>query len=395
MNGWRKIILPVALAVMSIECNRGQMLDIKTLEDALGNGTPLIENDTTAVFIYKGEAKRVSVSGDMTNWVNTIDLTRFDDTDLFYVRVNLPADARIEYMFIVDDQDAITDPACPNVVLNGLGAHSELAMPAYRYHPVFDSVRDGTPGGYARVQQHLIDAEALGYQKEIYVYTPPGYEETTDRYPTVYIQDGRDYIEFAHTPAVLDYLISTGAIVPVIAVFVSPPNRHETDEPNRVTEYGLNPLFADWMALELVAFVDSRYRTLASPTARMIAGDSFAGLVSVYVPFQYPDVFGISYSQSGYLSLNGGAVIDAFSDSEKKPIRLYVDVGIYERTVGLGWLPDDEIDFTAGNREFKRVLEQKGYDFVYREYPEGHTWGNWRAHLIDAMTHFFPKHDNT
>ena len=36
------------------------------------------------------------------------------------------------------------------------------------------------------------------------------------------------------------------------------------------------------------------------------------------------------------------------------------------------------------------ALAAKGYDFVYAEYPQGHTWGNWRAHLLDALPHFFP-----
>jgi enterochelin esterase-like enzyme len=37
----------------------------------------------------------------------------------------------------------------------------------------------------------------------------------------------------------------------------------------------------------------------------------------------------------------------------------------------------------------KDALAEKGYDFVYKEYPEGHTWGNWRRHLIDALIHFY------
>ncbi len=59
------------------------------------------------------------------------------------------------------------------------------------------------------------------------------------------------------------------------------------------------------------------------------------------------------------------------------------------RTVGKGWLPDEEIDFVAANRRFRDVLSEGGYDFEYREYPEGHTWGNWRRHVADALIHYF------
>jgi enterochelin esterase-like enzyme len=37
------------------------------------------------------------------------------------------------------------------------------------------------------------------------------------------------------------------------------------------------------------------------------------------------------------------------------------------------------------------VLDKKGYDVVQREYHEGHTWGNWRRHLIDALEDYFGK----
>ena len=104
-----------------------------------------------------------------------------------------------------------------------------------------------------------------------------------------------------------------------------------------------------------------------------------------------PDVFGLGYSQSGYLSFNDNALIEAYQKARSQPIRLYLDIGLYEQKVGQGWLPENEIDFLRANREFRKVLTEKGYDFIYREYPERHAWGNWRAHLTDALVHYFPS----
>ncbi|MEM8678426.1 MAG: alpha/beta hydrolase-fold protein, partial [Planctomycetota bacterium] len=229
---------------------------------------------------------------------------------------------------------------------------------------------------------------ALGYEKEIHVYQPPEADPDTPR-PTIYIHDGRDYIEFAHIPAVLDDLIRRGKIQPVNAVFVSPPNRHQSDMPNRTTEYGLNPKYVTFMADELVPFVDGRFPTIQRPDARMTVGDSYAGLVAASLVHARPDCFGLGYSQSGYVSCEDDTLIERYKTKPKGDIRLYVDVGIFERTVGKGWLPDDEIDFVEGNRRFRDVLQTNGYDFVYREYPEGHTWGNWRRHFVDGVIHFF------
>ena len=360
------------------------------MERAKAIGTPLLENDSTAVFIYHGPALRVRISGDMTHWAGEVEFTRIPDTDVHYYRGIYPAAARLEYALIVDDHPPIPDPLCPNKVLNGLGALSEVVMPAYRYHPIFESVRGGTFGNYDRVEQHQLPAGIMDYPAEIHVYTPPGYDVSDQSLPTLYLQDGRDYIEYAHTPAVLDHLIESEAIAPLLAVFISPPNRHQPEMPNRATEYGLNPDYARFMAEELVPFVQQRYRTVEQPAARLVAGPSFGGLVSAYVPFQHPDVFGLSYSQSGYMSFQDDALIEAYRQAERKPIRLYVDIGLYEQSVGRGWLPDAEVDFLAANRRFQDLLAAKGYDFVYREYPEGHTWGNWRSHLMDALAHFFP-----
>ena len=65
-------------------------------------------------------------------------------------------------------------------------------------------------------------------------------------------------------------------------------------------------------------------------------------------------------------------------------------VGTYETVVGAGLLPEAERDFLAANRRLRDALTARGYEFVYAEYPEGHTWGNWRAHLVGALRHFFP-----
>ncbi len=382
-----KLVLDVAAAG---EASAREDLAEAFMQQVKAAGTPDLENDTTAVFVYRGPANRVRIMGDMTQWADEIEMERIAGTDVHYYRGTYSAGARLEYLLLLDDLPPATDPLCRFKVLSGLGAHSELAMPGYVYPSVFDSVRTGRQGDYERVERHILPAGIMGYQTQIHVYVPPGYAPSSARYPAVYILDGQDYIEYAHTPAALDFLIESGAIVPVVAVFISPPNRHEAGMPNRTTEYGLNPDYARFMADELVPFVEEHYQLTEAPSARLVAGDSYAGLASVYIPFQQPDVFGLGYSQSGYLSLQSDTLIEAFRQASPKPIRLYVDIGLYERKVGQGWLPDDEIDFLAANRRFREVLSAKGYDYVYREYPEGHTWGNWRVHLIDALVHFFP-----
>ncbi len=365
------------------------------------NRTPLIEGDSAAVFLYRGEARVVSLLGDMNGWNKPTPLRRIEGTDLWYRRERVEPEARLEYTFMVDtdaegfgaELSGVQDERNPHRVLSGFGAFSELAMPGYEYPEVFAPFRDGTPGSFEGLDLLTIPTGVLPYEHEALVYTPPGYaDDEAVHYPTVTFMDGRDYVAFAHVPAVLDWLIEQDEIEPVIAVFLDPPNRHGFQEPNRTTEYGLNDDFVTFLADELVPFIDARYRTRTDPESRLIVGDSYGGLIATYVPFRRSDVFGLGYGQSGYHSFQNNTLIRLVQEADVPPIRLYIDVGTYERTVGVGLLPDAEIDFTAANRRMRDVLAARGYDFVYAEYPEGHTWGNWRAHLLDALPHFFPSH---
>ena len=360
--------------------------------------TPLVERDTAAVFLWRGEANSVGLLGDVGAWAETLPLARVAGTDLWWRRVRLEPEARVEYLFMVDEAAegfgaellGRPDPTNPHRVLSGFGPFSELAMPGYAYPEVFEAVRDGTPGSSEGLALHTLAPRALPYEHEILVYTPPGYEAASARYPAVYFVDGRDYVAFAHAPRVLDRLIERGEIEPVVAVFIDPPNRHGPDAPNRTTEYGMNDDFVAFLADELAPFVDAHYRTRTDAAGRLIVGDSYGGLIATYVPFRRPGAFGLGYSQSGYHSFQEDRMIRLVEEHEPVPIRLYVDVGTYETVVGAGLLPEAERDFLAANRRLRDALTARGYEFVYAEYPEGHTWGNWRAHLVGALRHFFP-----
>ncbi len=93
------------------------------------------------------------------------------------------------------------------------------------------------------------------------------------------------------------------------------------------------------------------------------------------------------------MSFRGDSLINLYRDSEKLDLKLAFDTGTYETHVGGGYLNPSEADFTAANRRMEQVLKAKGYEYHYDEYPEGHTWGNWRQHLFDILPWFFSGHE--
>jgi enterochelin esterase-like enzyme len=96
-----------------------------------------------------------------------------------------------------------------------------------------------------------------------------------------------------------------------------------------------------------------------------------------------------AYSQSGYFSFNNNRLLKLFDEQPAKKLKLFFDIGTYEEKVGADFLPSAELDFTDANRKMRDILLYKEYDFMYKEYHEGHTWGNWRRHLIDGLIYFF------
>ena len=352
---------------------------------------PVFEDDTTYILLYKGDKDSAGIIGDMTNWSEIVQMKKIEGTDLFYYRGNTECNARLEYwlMFSKDGFPSL-DSLNEYKALNGLGELSELAMPKYMRHRYFDNYIHGEKGIAENLKVHEIDSKFLEYKHTIHVYLPPGYNEN-EKYPVLYMQDGIDYVEFAQVPNTATNLINENKIKPMMVVFVTPPNRLKPGFPNRMSEYGLNENYVKFFTEELVEFVDKNYSTKTEPEYRLVAGDSFGGLISAYIPFARPDIFGNSYSQSGYQSFNKDQLINSYKSADKKNIKLYVDCGLYERAVGASFLPKEETDFLAANRRFKNILEEKGYNFIYKEYPEGHTWGNWRRHLIDALIYFFGK----
>ena len=352
---------------------------------------PLLENDSTVVFFYYGKQDSAGVIGDMTSWAEPKLMTRVGKTDLYYLKDSYEKNARIEYWLTYGKNSFPSiDSLNQYLVLNGFGPISELAMPEYERHEYFNEYIHGEKGDGKDLKHHNIPSKFLNYDHDVHVYLPPGCTEDI-KYPVIYLNDGYDYVEFAATPYVLDRMIKENKIDPVIAVFVTPPNRFEPKFPNRMTEYGMNDDYVKFLADELVPFIDNNYSTKRDAQDRIIAGSSYGGLISFYVSFSRPEVFGKAYSQSGYHSFRKNEMIKLVRENDVKDIKAYVDVGTYETIVGANLLPADELNFTRGNRDLKAALTDKGYDFIYKEYPEGHTWGNWRRHLIDALIYFYGK----
>lgn len=332
-------------------------------------GFPYLTGDS-ANFIYRGEVSNIKIAGDFNNWdPGFYFLSNVSGTDFHYRSVTFELDARLDYKYVIDNTDWILDPLNPNTCTGGFGPNSELAMPAY-VQPWEIEEYTGTPQG--TIIEDQIESTNVGNTFQLKIYLPNDYNpDLPGGYPTVYFQDGFEYISLGYANDVLDNLIDSNLCSPVIAVFVKPNDRNNEYAGSMRNPYRL------FFVEELVPFIDSEYNTIPNPRGRAVLGDSFGGNISALISYNHPDIFGNCGLHSGAFWPNDYEAYYLVTDGPVEDIRWASVWGTYE---GL-W---------ENMRAFRDFLEGNGYDLHWMERPEGHSWGLWRATIDELVPYFFP-----
>lgn len=137
------------------------------------------------------------------------------------------------------------------------------------------------------------------------VYLPPGYGESSQRYPVLYslaayTNAGPGQVAWRNhgesLPQRLDRLIQSGAMAPAIVVF---PDCYTSLGGNQYVNSPALGRYADFLIEELVPAVDARYRTLASPRSRGVFGKSSGGFGALHLVMAHPGHFAVAASHAG------------------------------------------------------------------------------------------------
>ena len=335
--------------------------------------TAPITTGSQAIFIYQGAAHTIHLNGDMNNWIldEAPQLTRLEGTDMWYYAAEFEPTARLDYQYVLNGVNFRLDPLNPNTVRGGFGTNSELAMPDYQTPPELRPTAEEIPAG--TLTSHTLNSSHLNQTRTFYVYQPPG-QLVGARLPSVYFNDGTDFLNIIDAPAILDRLIAGRHIPPVIAVFVLPVIRDD--------DYTLNENYANFMALELVPFIQANFDADPAPEKTAVLGPSLGGLAAVHTAVLHPDVFGLAAGQSGAYSVNEGALLRRIAGQGAPGVRFYLVVGRYETAVSGS---SDEGNLLEANQQLADILEDKGYPHLYEELPQGHSWGLWRSTIGRAL----------
>lgn len=222
----------------------------------------------------------------------------------------------------------------------------------------------------------------------ITVFLPPDYGASR-RYPVLYVNDGQNRETVGLAPT-LQRLYAEKRVAAFIAVAIDMP-------PDRIGAYGLSdrlagrsiigdsrigPIgkdahaYSQWLAHELVPYVDAHYATDPTPRGRAILGWSLGGLNAFNLGWQYPDVFATvgAFSPSFWLSSDRTTPQAAqrtrlaqrmvAASEPRDGLRLWIDVGDREEENdrdgdGVIDVVDDACDLVLGT-ELAPGIRQTG-----------------------------------
>ena len=163
-----------------------------------------------------------------------------------------------------------------------------------------------------RIDTGVIDSAALRgnplgdpAERPVHVYLPPGYDESDERFPTVFVLQGyTGQVEmwfnrkpFVPTfPQALDAVIASGECPPVIVVLVDAWNAYGGSQ---YVDSPATGRYHSYVVNDVVPWVDARYRTIPDRESRAVAGKSSGGFAAMITPMLRPDVFGALASHAG------------------------------------------------------------------------------------------------
>ena len=248
---------------------------------------------------------------------------------------------------------------------------------------VYPFFRDDTRCSVCELMPPL--ASPTGIEHRFRVFLPPGYHENTlKRFPVLYMHDGHNLFfkeeafvgKIWGTDEVINTLDKMDAIEEVIVVGIYPHDRTNEYTMPGYEDYGR------FLVEKLKPLVDEKYRTLTDAPNTAVMGSSLGGVVSFYLGWQWPKVFGKIACLSSTFSYRDN-LLSRVSSEPKRKIQIYLDSG---------W-PSDNYEATRSMRD---RLIWKGYrpgsELFYLAFPQAeHDEKAWAARSPIPLQFFFGK----
>ena len=400
--------------------------------------SPEIADDNKVTFrISAPEANSVSVRGDWGGMGGGSPQMVKDANGLWSVTVGPLESELYGYTFNIDGAQ-VWDPANNHLKRDGTRITSVLIVPGEKGD--LYSIQDVPHGTLAKV---WYDSPTLNLKRRMYVYTPPGYETSGEKYPVLYLLHGAGgdedaWTSLGRTPQILDNLIAAGRAKPMIVVMTN-GNANQTAAPD-ARPAGANQNRGGMMGMMRrgAAPAGERGAVPAGERGAVPAGERGAApagergaapagergarggargggmfgsafpdsLAKDVVPFIEKSYRVLTDKQNraiAGLSMGGGHTVTTTLSNPT----MFDYIGVFSGAIfnineeqfdalaaekpKLYWIGCGEDDglVISGVKNLVEVVKNKGFNYTYLETSGGHSWTNWRIYLSELAPLLF------
>jgi enterochelin esterase family protein len=348
--------------------------------------SPEVHADRTVTFRVKApNAEQMLLqSGPILNALGSADSVmafgeRGED-GLWSLTVGPLAPEIYDYVLVIDGT-AFADSNNPAVQTGTMSPRSLLTVPTGG-EPGYYEARN-VPHGTLHRQTYA--SQTLGDMRDVYVYTPPGYDaDPGATYPVLYLlhgggDDAGGWSLVGRAHFIMDNLLAESKAKPMIIVmpFGQAVPRSASVEDRRTQN---TPLFEKDLFTDVMPLVESTYRIQADRDHRAIAGLSMGGGQTDHIGLNHLDRF----SHIGILSAGRGDFAERHPDLVADPAAANAKLDLF--FLGCGTLDPLAAE---GMEKVHALLTEAGIEHVYWTLDgAAHTWVVWRSALYHE---FLPR----
>lgn len=277
------------------------------------------------------------------------------------------------YRFLVDGVPVV-DSSNSLTSQTNVSVYSLVVVPG-------SGVFDTRPVPHGAVASVLYQSASLGGVRRMHVYTPPGYSNSRDRYPVLYLLHGAGDVDeswstVGRAGVILDNLIADGKAKPMLVVMPAGHVNGAGAAAGAPPAAGppADPFLDDFVA-DLMPYVEKNYRVLTDREHRAIAGLSMGGGQTLNIAMPHLDRF-------AYVGIFSSGIPANVADAWEREHLAELDNGAAKRGLKLLWFGTGKQDFMMDTtRSSVALMKKHGFAPVFVESEGGHTWLNWRDYL--------------
>lgn len=333
--------------------------------------SPELNPDRTITFRVRAPgATNVTISGDMPG--GNLGMTRNDQG--LWTGTFGPYEPNVYSYSVVVDGFRALDPTNPKLKPQPNPIVSYFIL---RGNPPLMHDFQEVPHGTVRLTEY--ESKSLGKTRSVRIYTPPGYDQGTTKYPVLYLLHGSGdneatWSEFGRAHVILDNLLAAHKIKPMIVVM---PDGHaafaKSASTNSEARVASRNAFERDLLEDVYPMVEANYRIESGRENHAIIGLSMGGGQSLGIGLTHLELFAWV-----------GGMSSAVPEPETTFARILEQPKETNTKLKLLWFACGKADsLLARNQQLDETLTRHGIEHQFVQTEGGHAWPVWRKNLLD------------